>query len=91
VRSGLQKVRGCAWLRNQTESNVKPVWVKGKTIAFHCPKSIITPRSLSLIELFVVWKRCGGDLWSMDVKSAEALLLLEEESQKRNENEENKL
>ena len=54
-------------------------------MAFHCPKSIVTAQSLSFIEQFFYWRSCGGDLWSLDAKSADAILLLQEESVKGEE------
>ena len=83
----MAKARRCAWLKE--EGPARPVFARGKTVAFHCPKSIITAQSLSFIEQFVYWKRCGGDLWSLDAKSADAILVLQEESVKENKNEEN--
>jgi hypothetical protein len=67
---------------------VRLVWARGKTIAFRCPKSIITAQSLGFIEQFFYWKSGGGDLWSLDAKSADAILLLQEESVKESSNEE---
>jgi hypothetical protein len=67
----------------------QPVWVRGKTIAFQCPKSIITAQSTAFIEQFIWWKRGGGDLWSLDAKSADALLSLQEESMKEKGDEKN--
>jgi hypothetical protein len=67
----------------------RPVWARGQAVAFRCPKSIITAQSLSLIEQFLYWRRCGGDLWSLDAKSADAILMLQEESVKESNNEEN--
>ena len=40
------------------------------------------------MEQFIYWKRGGGDLWSVDAKSADAILVLQEESEKENKNEE---
>lgn len=65
-----------------------PVFVRKKTVAFRCPKSVITAQSASFVEKFFYWKRCGGDLWALDAKCADALLLLEEESVKENNHEE---
>lgn len=62
--------------------------MRGKTLAFRCPKSIITPQSLGFIEQFFYWKSCGGDLWSLDAKSADAVLLLQEEYAEEKKNEE---
>jgi len=82
------KTRRCAWRVEKEEAAVRPVFARGKTIALRCPKSIITAKSLSFIECFVYWKRCGGDLWSLDAKSADAILALQEESAKEIKNEE---
>ena len=82
MKSGLVKARRCAWLKDTDEFSATPVWVRGKTVAFRCPKSIITGQSLTFIEQFFYWKRCGGDLWALDAKCADALMVLQEESQK---------
>lgn len=81
------KLRRCAWRNDQEQSQARPVWVRGKTLAFCCPKSIITSQSFSFIEQFLYWKRCGGDLWLLDAKAVDAILLLEDESEKENRNE----
>jgi hypothetical protein len=83
----LVKARRCAWRKEQEEMPLRPVFVRGKTAAFRCPKSLITALSLTLIEQFFYWKRFGGDLWSWDAKTADAILALEEESLKENKNE----
>jgi len=44
--------------------------------------------ALGFIEQFFYWKSCGGDLWSLDAKSADAILLLQEESVKESKYEE---
>jgi hypothetical protein len=88
VASGLVKIRHCAWLAENEEVPARPVFVRGRTVAFRCPKSIVTAQSLGFIELFAYWRRCGGDLWSLDAKSADALLALQEESLKESKNEE---
>jgi hypothetical protein len=65
----------------------RPVWARGEVLAFRCPKSIITAQSLSFIEQFLYWRHGGGDLWSLDAKSADAILALQEESVKESKNE----
>ena len=35
--------------------------------------------SVLFLEQFRWWKELGGDVWSMEAKNAEALLLLEQE------------
>jgi hypothetical protein len=52
---------------------------------------MITAQSQTFIERFLYWKRCGGDLWSLDAKSADALLALQEEIGLEKNNEEQKL
>jgi hypothetical protein len=84
----LAKARRCAWLEEKEEDPARPVFARGRTVAFRCPKSIITAQSLSFIEQFLYWKRCGGDLWSLNAKSADAILALQEESVKEGKNEE---
>lgn len=63
------------------------MWARGKTVAFRCPKSIATAQSLNFIEQFLYWRGSGGDLWSLDAKSADAILLLKEEFEKEKTNE----
>jgi uncharacterized protein (DUF2249 family) len=55
------------------------VWARGDVVSAHCPKSIITARSLLYLEQFRWWKELGGDVWSMEAKNAEALVLLKRE------------
>jgi|KBSMisStandDraft_5_1062788.scaffolds.fasta_scaffold442223_3 hypothetical protein len=55
------------------------VWARGAVISARCPKSIITAQSVLFLEQFRWWKELGGDVWSMEAKNAEALLLLEQE------------
>ena len=82
------KARNCAWLVGADKKPSLPVWAPGKTVALHCPKSIITAQSQAFIERFLYWKKCGGDLWRLDAKSADALLALQEEIELENKNEE---
>ena len=63
------------------------MFVRGRTVSFHCPKSIISARSLGFLEQFLYWKRCGGDLRLFEAKTADALLALEEEFVKEKQNE----
>jgi hypothetical protein len=69
----------------------RPVWARRQVVAFRCPKSIITAQSRKFIEQFGYWKGCGGDLWSFDAKTADALLALEEQIAMENKNEQQKL
>ena len=48
-------------------------------ISLQCPKSVITAQSLYFIEQFKVWKHFGAtDVLSMNAKTAEAFVILEE-------------
>ena len=40
---------------------------------------MITPQSHAWLEMFVLWKRVGGDVLALPAKDAEALAALEEE------------
>jgi hypothetical protein len=62
------------------------VWARGAVVSVRCPKSIITARSLLFLEQFRWWKELGGDVWSMEAKNAEALVLLEREWQMEMQN-----
>jgi hypothetical protein len=88
MKSGLAEARRCAWLKGTENQAATPVWVRGKTIAFRCPKSIITAQSLTFLEQFLYWRRCSGNLWELDAKTADALMALQEESEKENHHEE---
>jgi hypothetical protein len=55
------------------------VWARGAVVSTRCPKSIVTAMSVLFLEQFRWWKELGGDVWSMEAKNAEALLLLEAE------------
>lgn len=43
-----------------------------------CPKSIITSQSMYFLEQFRWWKQCGGGLWHIDAKVADAVMALEQ-------------
>jgi len=46
--------------------------------SIHCPKSVITPQSLYLLDQFRYWKEGGGGgLWHMQAKTADAVMMLE--------------
>lgn len=62
------------------------MWARGGVIAYHCPKSITTAQSLYFLEQFRIWKEFGGGTpWSLEAKTAEAILVLEEAWRKENE------
>jgi len=71
------KIRNCAWSAEPEGPAV--VWARGEVVSERCPKSIITAMSILFLEQFRWWKEMGGDVWPMEAKNAEALLLLEHE------------
>jgi len=74
-------------VHNKEPRTGRPVWARAGFFASQCPKSVITAQSLYFLEQFRFWKPCGGtNLWSLEAKSAEALLVLEQASQMENEN-----
>jgi hypothetical protein len=56
------------------------VWVHGTTGTEECPKSLIRPESVELVEKYFAWKMHGGAGW-MDLmaREADAFQLLDEE------------
>lgn len=71
--------------REDSTVGSRAVWARGPIVLRRCPKSVITVQSLYYIEQFKNWKQLGGDVWQLDAKSADALLLLEREWQTENE------
>jgi hypothetical protein len=56
------------------------VWVRGRTGSEECPKSLVTPASLALLETYFAWKASGGDAWrELPAREADAFMVLEEE------------
>ena len=73
------KIRICAWLPEAEPERSVIVWARGAVVSSRCPKSIITAQSVYFLEQFRWWKELGGNVWAMEAKNAEALLLLEQE------------
>ena len=58
----------------------KIVWVRGRVSSEECPKSLVTPGSVELLEKFYGWKfGGGGSLEGMAAKDADAFLMLDGE------------
>jgi hypothetical protein len=72
-------------LGEESAADSRAVWARGPIILRRCPKSVITAQSLYYIEQFKIWKQMGGNVWEMDAKSVDALVLLEREWQTENE------
>ncbi len=55
------------------------MWSRKGVVALRCPKSLITPESLTWIEEYRVWKLLGGPGYEeMNARRAAAFLTLEE-------------
>lgn len=78
-KSGLDVKRRCGFLPEERRGEPATVWVRGRVSTDECPKSLITPESMQLLEAFHAWKLGGGALWDRPAKEAEALLTLENE------------
>jgi hypothetical protein len=86
---GLAEKRRCGWLEKKTPS-AGPVWARRGVAAMECPKSYITPESLTLIEEFHVRKLFGfGDISELPARTVDAFCVLERQSiaERRNGNE----
>jgi hypothetical protein len=56
------------------------VWAKAGAVAHSCPKSLITPESLALLEEFWAWKLVGGAYYAdLPARVADAFCVLEAE------------
>ena len=55
------------------------MWGRREVAVTQCPKSMITAESISLLDEFNVWKRCGGDVRAMPARTADAILILDNE------------
>jgi hypothetical protein len=75
----LVKIRRCAWAPENYSESDGAVWARNSIVSRRCPKSIVTPQSVFFLEQFRWWKELGGNVWSMEAKSADAVLLLEQE------------
>lgn len=62
------------------------VWARGRVSAEECPKSLVTPASVELLEKYYGWKFAGGGpLTEMAAKQADAFLILEGEWRAEND------
>lgn len=58
------------------------VWARGRVGSEECPKSLVTPVSMELVERFFAWKFSGGgDAMELTAREADAFLILEKEWQ----------
>lgn len=62
------------------------IWARGQVSSISCPKSVITAQSLYFLERFGFWKEFGGtSIWSIEAKTADAFLVLEQACRMENQ------
>ena len=72
--------RRCGFLPAEKRGPKKLVWMRGRVSSEECPKSLVTPASVELLEKFFGWKFAGGgSLDELPAKEADAFLILEGE------------
>ena len=79
-RQGLDVKRRCGFLAEEKRGPKKLVWMRGRVSSEECPKSLVTPASIELLEKFFGWKfACGGSLEERAAREADGFLILEQE------------
>lgn len=79
-KSGLERKRRCGWLGEIETGGPPVIWARGRVSAASCPRSYITPESVSLMEEFHAWKLIGAsDVYHMPARVVEAIFVLENE------------
>jgi hypothetical protein len=79
-RQGLDVRRRCGFLTPEERGPKKLVWVRGRVSTEECPKSLVTPASVELLEKFLAWKFAAeGSVMELPAKEADAILILEAE------------
>jgi hypothetical protein len=86
---GLETKRRCGFLPVEKRGEPRIVWGRKQTQTGECPKSLITGRSLALLEEFFVWIRLGmhgsigiSDLLEMEARKVDAFLILRDEMER---------
>jgi hypothetical protein len=78
---GLTEKRCCGWLEKKAPAGGRPVWARRGVAVAECPKSYITPQSLTWIEEFHIRKLFGfGDVTELPARTVDAFCTLERES-----------
>ena len=76
-RQGLEARRRCGFLPDAERGAARLVWVRGRAAAEECPKSLVTPESIELVEKFFAGKIAG--VAELTAREADAWLVLEQE------------
>jgi len=62
------------------DSEPRPVWSRRGVHTYSCPKSFISPGSVTLLEEYWAWKRAGGVSYlELEARTLEAFTVLESE------------
>lgn len=76
-RQGLERRRRCGFLAEGERGPARLVWARGRAAAEECPKSLVTPESVELVERFFASRLVGGG--EMTAREADAFVILEQE------------
>jgi len=72
--------RRCGFLEAEKRGPPKLVWMRGRVSSEECPKSLVTPGSVELLERYFAWKAGGGGpLEERPAKEADAFRILDGE------------
>src|SRR5215471_12533638 len=55
-RQSLERKRRCGFLSESERGTPRVIWARGRTSTQECPKSLVTPGSIALVESFCAWK-----------------------------------
>lgn len=78
----MEKRRRCGFLAEAERGERKLVWVHGRTGVDECPKSLVTPASMEIVEKYFVWRASGATGWAeLRAREADAFQWLDQESQ----------
>ena len=76
----MEERRRCGFIAEERRGAKRLVWARGRVATEECPKSLVTPESIELLELFCIWKRAGDGRWlDLTARELDAFLTIEEE------------
>jgi hypothetical protein len=76
-KQGLEARRRCGFLPAELRGAKRIVWARGPASTEECPKSLVTPESIELLERFLAVRAWG---WKdPTAREADAFLVLEQE------------
>ena len=75
--------RRCGFLSEQERGERRVVWVRKQNSSEECPRSLISAESTGWVEEFLIRDRMGfGDVTDLDVRTAEAFVILHGEMER---------